>query len=204
MDIELYYINLAHRKDRAELMEENWSELGISANRVAAISFPEEKFGTKGCYQSHKKVLELISMFFDPFDGTIVISEDDVIPSKSFNDRLEVIMNEIPSDWNILMLGHSTTERSKFHHVTNNICKAVQNVLSGTCYVVNPKFYKTLLSEYNNNKGESDLDSLLMYLQKKYNVYMALPSLCYQYKSYSDNSKMILDNTELTKTYFKD
>ena len=102
------------------------------------------------------------------------------------------------------MLGYSATERSDFHLVSNNMCRVNSHVLSGTCYIVNPSFYGRMLAEYSNEIHQNNLDSLIMVLQEKYNFYMAMPSLCYQYKSYSDNSKMILENTEFTKTFFRD
>lgn len=199
--IESYYINLTAREDRKELMEKNWCEL-VSLNRLSATHFPEDNFGTRGCFESHKNALQLISM--GGGSELSIICEDDIIPSDSFKNRLEILLSELPKDWSVLMLGYSATERSDFHLVSNNMCKANSHVLSGTCYIVNPSFYGRMLSEYSNEIHQNNLDSLIMVLQEKYNFYMAMPSLCYQYKSYSDNSKMILENTEFTKTFFRD
>lgn len=200
--LDLHYINLDHRTDRNELMIKNW-EGKVILNRVQATMFLEDKFGTRGCFESHRKVLKMISIDSATNKELCIIAEDDIIPSESFNDKLEVILSEIPEDWDILMLGYSISDRSKYHRVSNNIAKATQHVLSGTCYMVNPKFYELMLEEYKKVAYGSDLDAMLMVIQKKFNVYMAIPSLCYQYQSYSDNSKMILDNTEMTKAFFR-
>ena len=199
--IETYYINLSSRVDRKELMEKNWGSI-VNLKRLSATCFPEDQFGTRGCFESHKKALQLLML--DNSKELSIICEDDIIPSDSFVNRLEILITELPKDWNVLMLGYSATERSEFHYVSNNMCRANKHVLSGTCYIVNPDFYSRMLLEYSNEIHQYNLDSLIMVLQEKFNFYMAMPSLCYQYKSYSDNSKMLLENTELTKTFFKD
>jgi GR25 family glycosyltransferase involved in LPS biosynthesis len=201
--IDLFYINLDHRTDRNDLMIKNWEGI-VSLNRVQGTIFPEHKFGTAGCYESHRKILKMLFIEGISTDAKelCIISEDDIIPSQSFNDKLEVILSEIPRDWDVLMLGYSISERSKYNRVSNNIAKANENVLSGTCYIVNPKFYELMLEEYKKVAYGQDLDAMLMVIQKKFNVYMAMPSLCYQYQSYSDNSKMVLDNTKMTEAFF--
>lgn len=202
--LDLFYINLDHRTDRKELMINNWKGI-VSLNRVQGTVFSEHKFGTQGCFESHRKVLKMLSIDSANKEEQelSIIAEDDIIPSQSFNDKLEVILSEIPRDWDILMLGYSISERSRYCRVTNSIARANEHVLSGTCYMVNPNFYELMLEEYKKEAYGQDLDAMLMVIQKKFNVYMAIPSLCYQYQSYSDNSKMILDNTEMTKAFFR-
>lgn len=200
--LDLFYINLDHRTDRKELMDKNWEGI-VSLNRVQGTIFPEHTWGQAGCFESHRKVLKMLSIDSSTKQELSIIAEDDIIPSQSFNDKLEVILSEIPRDWDILMLGYSISERSRYSRVSNNIAKANEHVLSGTCYMVNPKFYELMLEEYKKEAYGQDLDAMLMVIQKKFNVYMAIPSLCYQYQSYSDNSKMILDNTKMTEAFFR-
>jgi len=200
--LDLFYINLDHRTDRKELMVKNWEGI-VSLNRVQGTIFPEHTWGQAGCFESHRKVLKMLSIDSSTKQELSIIAEDDIIPSQSFNDKLEVILSEIPRDWDILMLGYSISERSRYSRVSNNIAKANEHILSGTCYMVNPKFYELMLEEYKKEAYGQDLDAMLMVIQKKFNVYMAIPSLCYQYQSYSDNSKMILDNTKMTEAFFR-
>ena len=200
--LDLFYINLDHRTDRNDLMIKNWEGI-VSLNRVQGTIFPEHKWGQAGCFESHRKVLKMLSIDSSTKKELSIIAEDDIIPSQSFNDKLEVIFSEIPRDWDILMLGYSISERSKYSRVSNNVAKANEHVLSGTCYMVNPSFYELILEEYKKEAYGQDLDAMLMVIQKKFNVYMAMPSLCYQYQSYSDNSKMILDNTKMTEAFFR-
>jgi len=210
--IDLFYINLDHRTDRNDLMIKNWEGI-VCLNRVKGTVFSEHKFGTAGCYESHRKILKMLCIenINREQQQLCIIAEDDIIPSQSFRDKLEVILSEIPRDWDVLMLGYSISERSKYNfaysqsnckRVSNNIAKANEHVLSGTCYMINPKFYELMLEEYKKEAYGQDLDSMLMVIQKKFNVYMAMPSLCYQYQSYSDNSKMLLDNTKMTEAFF--
>ncbi len=201
MKLELHYINLEKRRDRNELMIKNWNEV-VLLNRINGTEFKTDSFGTRGCFESHRKVLKMLAI--DNNKELNIISEDDIIPSSSFNQRLELVLDEVPRDWDILLLGYSISERSKYRLVTNNIAKAEKDVLSGTCYIINPSFYSKMLDEYKKFSIESNLDALLMNANINYNVYMAIPSLCFQYESFSDNSKMTLKNTEMTKTLFVD
>ena len=50
-----FYINLEHRKDRKEHVEEQLSKVGINANRFNAIKMEN---GAIGCSMSHLKILQ--------------------------------------------------------------------------------------------------------------------------------------------------
>jgi GR25 family glycosyltransferase involved in LPS biosynthesis len=193
-----YYINLDHREDRKTLMEQNWNNL-VELNRFNAV---KHDVGLHGVYESHYRVLK---MLYDRCEPLSIIMEDDVIPCKDFNERLNLFMSELPTDWDIFMLGFFSTERSSFEKVSENIYKAKDRICGGQCYIVNPKSYDKILSKFDNKHYAMNLDVLLLDVQKTDNVYLSIPTFTYQYDSYSDNSKS--DSSivsQATKIYFKD
>ncbi len=205
--MNLHYINLKSRTDRNELMIKNWSEI-VALNRVDGVLLEKEQWGTKGCFEGHKKAFESVknTAKIRSRDAFHIIAEDDIIPAKNFNEKLiQKAFKDLfyyAADWSVLMVGFNVTQQSSFKQASAYLAKAEKFVVAGHCYIVNPKFYDTWEKELNNPKHENNLDCLLIDLQLKHNVYMCVPSLCYQYESYSDNSKMIVGNTESTKKYF--
>ena len=193
-----HYINLDHREDRKILMEQNWKGL-VNLHRFPAI---KNDIGLHGVYESHYSV---IKMLHDRNEPMSIIMEDDVIPCKDFNDRLNLFMKDLPTDWDIFMLGFFSTERSKFDNVSGHIYRAKDRICGGQCYIVNPKCYEKILSKFDNKHYGMNLDVLLLDVQKTENVYLSIPTFTYQYNSYSDNSNS--DSSivsEATKVYFKD
>jgi len=69
--------------------------------------------GELGVYFSH---CEIWKKFRDSTDNIIMILEDDIDFGESFVNRLDIAMKELPSDWDMLLVGH------RIHH-TKNICK---------------------------------------------------------------------------------
>lgn len=199
-----YCISLAKRPERAQLMSTNWNNK-VKLIIVSGTDLSAQKQGTKGCFLSHQQCFNFISAQHLYYGTLGIIMEDDIVPCSDFVERLELFLNELPQNWDVFMLGHSVHQHSGHSQVSAHIHKANKWVGAGHCYIINPKsfdMYRELL--YNEKLHEYNFDVLLNHLQKNHNVYMAMPSLCYQYSSYSDNSGMLLDNTKYTETFFKD
>lgn len=208
--LNLHYINLAKRPERNELFLKNWQTHG-NCHRVDAFDLSEQKQGTLGCYLSHKKAFETILTLTqqetrNPQPTTInIICEDDAVPCSDFTHRLQTVMQQLPNNWDVLMLGYSTSKNSQHAEVSELIHKANKFILAGHCYMVNPNFYQTLNALHNRQlKPFDNFDLMLNYLQQNHNVYMAIPAMAYQYSSFSDNSNRVVGNTSMTETYFKD
>lgn len=198
--MNLYYINLDSRTERKELMQKNWGEI-VDLIRVPGVKIEAEKFGAKGCFLAHKEAFRQIE---DSEDFGGAIGEDDIIPTSNFREKLWGCAEDIPKDWDLLMVGFNVSIRSKFTKITERISKANEHITAGHCYIINPSFYETWAKELENPANCQNLDVLLLNIQVKHNVYMCNPTLCYQYESYSDNSNRIVGNTQSTKTYFKE
>ena len=197
--MKAHFINLAGRADRNYLMQKNWEGI-VQLQRIQGVIFPDEKFGAKGCYKGHFNAFQEAKK-----SNTLsVICEDDIVPTSDFIKKLTSCVKELPFGWTMLMVGCNCNERTTFEKITNNISKAVSHVTAGHCYIINPFFYDRFQAELDNPENGENFDVLLMNLQKKYDVYVCIPTLCYQYESFSNNSNRIVGNTITTKKYFKE
>lgn len=214
MNLNFLYINLTKRPERNEFFLKNWQQFG-NCVRIDAIDTSQSGSGTLGCYLSHKKAFETMasapprhqnqktsSIFHFPFS---IFCEDDAVPCTDFTTRLQKVIQQLPQNWDVLMLGCSVTEKSKYIQISELIAKAETRVLAGHCYIVNPNFYKTFNYLHNlPEKPFNNFDVMLNYLQQNHNVYIAVPAMSYQYNSFSDNSNRLVGNTCYTETLFKD
>jgi GR25 family glycosyltransferase involved in LPS biosynthesis len=110
------YINLDHRPDRKERMEQELKRVDIKAERVSGI-YPHEytgdpfkaqamlnhKKGALGCHLSQVKVMETALCL----NKSAFVLEDDLIFATDVHDRLNIaqdFLNELP-DWDVFWLG---------------------------------------------------------------------------------------------------
>lgn len=197
--MKAHYINLDSRADRSYLMQKNWDGI-VKLNRIQGVVIPTETFGAKGCFKGHYNAFQEVKKSND----LQLICEDDIIPTSDFRKKLIYSFSKLPEDWFILMIGCNVSKRTEFKKVSDCISKAIAHVTAGHCYIVNPKYYNTFEEELNSDQNGENFDVLLMRLQLKYNIYVCIPTLCYQYESFSNNSNRIVGNTETTKLYFEE
>lgn len=188
------YINLDRRNDRRDLMEQNWHRI-VNLTRFPAI---EAAKGGHGNYASHRSIISGLT------DITIIM-EDDIIPCSDFESRLDLFIKELPQDWDIFMLGFFANERSRFHIVSEHLHQAEDAICASHCYIVNPQKKDKVLREMDRERNDKNIDIFLLNLQKYAVVCIPIPSFCYQYQSWSDNSNC---NDDIvyngTIKYFKD
>ena len=191
----IYVINLEHRKDRMNNINERFKNY-FNINRVEAV---KDKEGWIGCLKSHKKCIQYAK---DNNLKYIIVMEDDCTPKindwfEKFNDIKENIF-EKKDDWDIF-LGGSTKTNTKninkydFQNVNiYNIIKAHNThliVYNHTCY-----------DFFLNSNNELPIDVLW---HKKIRCIIPLPFLFTVISSFSDIGnvytkmhKIIIDNNE--------
>ncbi len=189
------YINLDRRTDRKDLMEYNWAE------KVNLTRFPAIVSGTKGGhgnYASHRAIISSVEDF-------TIIMEDDIIPCSGFEARLDLFLKELPEDWDVFMLGFFASDRSRFSQISEHLHRVEDHICASHCYVVNPKSKDKILAEMDNVRNDQNIDVFLLNAQKYMNFYIPIPSFCFQYQSFSDNSQCNDDIVyKGTIKYFRD
>ena len=194
---KIFYINLEHRTDRKESVEEELKKLNYPSEMIERVDAIKRDNGALGCTLSHLKCLE-IAMENDY--ECVMIVEDDLgfkenINEQSFRDLLDEL-KEL-SNFDICSL---TSNRLCNYNlkVSEKISKAL-NIQTTTGYIVRKRFYKTLYDNFNKSrenfengksKPESALDIIWKQLQgKDTEFYIFDPVIAIQIPSYSDIEK---------------
>ena len=195
---KILYINLEHRTDRKESVEEELKKLNYPPEMIQRVDAIKKDNGALGCTLSHLKCLE-IAMENDY--ECVMIVEDDLgfkenINEKKFRDLLDEL-NKF-SNFDICSLTCSGYGKN-IQKETQEIAKAI-TIQTTTGYIIRKKFYKTLYDNFNKSKEkfengkhrcEAAIDIMWKQLQgKNSNFYVFEPIIAFQKPSYSDIEKM--------------
>lgn len=182
--MKVYYINLDHRTDRKQHIEEQLKNQGITDyERINAVYVPY--FGALGCTFSHIKTLEKF-INEDEEHEVCVIFEDDFIFTRDFSEF------KFPDfDWDVIMLSGNVLE-SREH---SDGFKKVIDAQTTSGYIVHKKFAPVLLKNFHEGKEmliktrvreKFSLDMYWKILQPVSNWYVCDPKFGVQVPSYSD------------------
>ena len=134
-----YYINLEHRKDRREEVEEELKRVGFDGivQRFPAV---EMKDGRIGCTLSHLRCLEQARAQKWPH---VLICEDDIhfLSPHTFTTNLNKFLG-MKLHWDvILMAGNNLPPYTR----VDDCCVKVSQCQTTTGYIVNHHYYDTLI-----------------------------------------------------------
>lgn len=103
----IFYINLAHRKDRREEIESELDSFGLKYERFEAIHTPG--CGSIGCSYSHLGVLKLAR---ERGYKNVLVFEDDfkfIVSKSEFEEGLATLF-ALPTDFDVCMLGYNLNQ----------------------------------------------------------------------------------------------
>jgi hypothetical protein len=191
------YINLDHRTDRLEHLEEELDKIGIkeSAERFPAVRMTS---GNVGCTLSHIKCIELAKKRDLPY---IFICEDDI----TFTDppRFLKSLGDFKNSgvtWDVLVIGGNNCP--PYDQLSESYAR-VYNIQTTTGYIVNRSYYDVLLDNFKEGLGklmrepdkkkQYSLDIYWKPLQRVGSWYMITPLTVIQYYDYSDIEERMVD-----------
>lgn len=206
-----FYINLEHRTDRKEHVENELSSIGITATRFNAIKMEN---GAIGCSMSHLKLLQEASK--NNLDHVLII-EDDItfLDPKLFKKQINRFFKLHQNNWDVLLLaGNNMPPYKKI----DNTCIQVSRCQTTTGYIVNGHYISTLIQNIKmgltnllNKPLEHTLyaiDKFWFALQETDRWFLITPLTVIQREDYSDIEKRVtnyrncmqdLDKEELFK-----
>lgn len=191
MDIlqNTFYINLEHRTDRLEHVQNELKKIGIKGERFNAI---KTKSGAIGCTLSHIKCLELAK---ERNYEEVFICEDDITFTnpKLFLENLQKFCDNDDIMWDVLIIGGNNVPPYKQYY---DYCARVFNCQTTTGYIVKQDFYDVIIKNFKEgvfnlmknpeNKREYAIDIYWKKLQMENFWYMITPPTITQYTNYSD------------------
>jgi GR25 family glycosyltransferase involved in LPS biosynthesis len=145
-----------------------------------------------GCAISHIKIWE--DAVRNNYD-TVVIFEDDAIIPPNFKEKINIVFNQLPKDWDMLLLGINSGYCKKYRFANNLLSfeKGRNFIIKKTkgnwglfAYVLNIKFIKELLKQ----KFTTTVDNYIRdkyYYNDNYNIFLSNPIIVHhEYDNYSD------------------
>lgn len=178
---KVYLINLERRPERLKFMDDQIRSLGISYEVFNACDgktlekykddyvkyiHPKGKInkykGQIGCSLSHIKIWEDIVK--NKYTHAMILEDDAFITNKNFKNYVNNLINELPENYNFVLLGGS--------NLCGNLIKNKKYIIKGsnlpktnwflTGYIINYKFAKLVLSILKKEKTPFTIDEFLM------------------------------------------
>lgn len=185
LPIPSYVINLARRKDRWETISSQLAKHKIAASRIVAMDgtrlrgTPYEKgkltLGELGCLISHVEGWKCTTT-------TTLIMEDDIYLHPDFPAEVKILLNEVPKDFDLLLLGRNLFSEKEVERATTgksismHILEPEWIGYGAHCYLVSPKGAEKLLEMYPDFQRQTDVlfsdKGLKVYVSK---VLLAIP-----------------------------
>lgn len=190
----IYFINLDYRTDRRDKFERNSKYLGVkNLIRTRAVQSDEvELHDWPGSASEMAIRLSHIKTLEDARDKAykfFIIFEDDTIISRSFVKDLSKLLNNTPSDWDMLYL-YAENHFLKPIPVNDRIIK-LQNTLGLVAVAYSSKSLDKIIRKLKNDSRW--VDSVMADLHKELNVYAPKKSIVKHAFGYSDNLQKFID-----------
>jgi glycosyl transferase family 25 len=198
--MNVVYINLDSRKDRKKLVEHEFQQTPPFVNLTRFNAVKMKNKGGLGCSLSHISVLEDAMRKKLPF---IVIIEDDfeftIQPANAIRSIL-IALSHLRDDWDVLLL--STSKYNLKKTKVNSILSSVQEAQTTGAYIVNSRYYSTLLDNFKEgaDKLAADysqyeklaIDQYWKKLQPKDKWFLIEPLIAKQRESFSDIGNVVV------------
>ena len=199
----IYYINLSHREDRKNQFLDNFNSANENKiHRVDAHYYKNN--GAVGCLMSHITALNL-ALNNESSGENILICEDDLeIKDMDYCNKMLKLLFENIKDWDVIMLGHNTSDSRDMDIKTDSGEKIIKILDSQTTsgYLIKKSYIPKLLEIYENDMNsylKTNIwagyytDQSWKQLQKPDNWYTFVPPVAVQRPSYSDIVKQDVD-----------
>jgi GR25 family glycosyltransferase involved in LPS biosynthesis len=198
--MKVVYINLSHRQDRKQHIEQQLQAWGVSYERMNAV--PHE-YGYLGCSQSHILCLERA---IEQKWSRVCIVEDDmyITDMKTFKQSISFFL-EMHSSWDVLLLGGNVGPP----YLKKSGARRVMNAQSAVAYVVQQHYYETLLRNFKEglrlcmayDSRQYRIDMYWKRLQRNDLWYILDPLTVVQKEGYSDIEQKHTDYQSMMLSY---
>jgi glycosyl transferase family 25 len=187
---KVVYINLAHRTDRKEQIEEVLKV--IPSEKVLRFDAIKQPHGGVGCTMSHIAVLEMAQR--EGWKNYLVV-EDDAVWNK-FEEGYALLETLIKNPYDVIVLGAVFAKYTPGYKLLS--CQTT------TAYIVNSNYYPVLLQNFKEGlmgfiqTGRYNIFAIDQYwkrIQPRDTWYATVPSLMVQRAGYSDIEKAMIDNS---------
>lgn len=183
-EIGVFFINLAHRKDRLEEMQNLLSK--IFSKNIYRVEGVKHKYGMIGCRLAHIKAhITAINKGYNHY----IIAEDDISPLVNINLIEKYIMDSINFNPDLVLFeqGCNLEKKIKLKRLSDNMYRIYSGGNNAGMYLSNKNFGIKLIKIWIK-RPLAHADWTWQFLWEDNKVYFHRPQLFHQKASYSDNS----------------
>jgi len=195
-----FYINLDHRTDRKEHVEEQMKIMNINATRFNAVKMEN---GAIGCSMSHLKLLQ--NAIVNKLEH-ILILEDDItfLDPELFKEQFKKFMEIHKNNWDVIIFaGNNLPPYEKI----DDTCIKVTRCQTTTGYLVNGHYIKVLAQNIKmgltnlihrpKEHSKFAIDKFWFVLQSTGRWYLIMPTSVVQREDYSDIEKKKINYSKI-------
>lgn len=187
-NIKKYVINLPNRIERLQQFNNEFSKLDWNYEISEGIIDNISRIGIKRAHQN--AILKAKNSKLD----YVMICEDDLKFTCKTKDYLYKAFDNIPDDFDILLLGLYSTNGLIKH---NQYWQKTDTFAGLTCYIMNSKIYDIFISHKDDR---NHIDKSMVH-DFKFNCYVLNEFVVKQYNGYSDNVKRITNYDSLLNRF---
>lgn len=206
---KIYYINLDHRTDRKQHMEEQMKRLNLQATRVPAVDGRKvewrKELGTRTkfwgpgahayCLSYRAAVVDAMRNNYD----SVLILDDDAALADNLMDVLSHAFRDLPANWHMLYLAanHGYPQPTSMPTEADRIgdyLYRLKGSMGSHAIIVNKVAFPALL-RYTAG-AYAPLDTYLSLYQKFFPCYITYPGLATQLAGHSDIIQESVNYTE--------
>ena len=197
---KIFVINLKKNTERLEKFMENAKKANIEVERFDGIYGKDLndndsdilkyfvkghklRPGQIGCALSHIKIWEKVIK--NNYNNVLVFEDDAIIP-QNFWGKFNKAFNELPDDWDMLLLGCCTCNGSTINK-TNLLKANSEGNWCMTSFLINRQYCKKIIDRIYKNKVGYGIDGYIKSFYKNDNVYISLPPFILQNKSFESD-----------------
>jgi hypothetical protein len=145
--------------------------------------------GNLGCTASHRALLEIIS--YQQWPRVLILEDDFEVCVSDFNERFSEMIEEVPTDWDMLYLGGAYGEPPQYRHSDHVI--RINRIMTTSSYAVTAQMARRLAPYVS---GGGPIDSVYGNFHSQTNSYISQPRLMVQYANVSDLVEQHMDNSQ--------
>jgi len=202
-----FYINLEHRVDRKNQVEEELKTIGIKAERFNAIKMEN---GAIGCSMSHLKILQ--DAVNNKLDHILIV-EDDItfLQPEVFKTQLNKFFELHGNNWDVILLAGNNMPPYK---TIDETCIQVSRCQTTTGYLVNGHYIKVLMQNVKlgltnlmsrpSEHNKFAIDKFWFVLQGASKWFLITPLTVVQREGYSDIEKRVISYEHIMRDIDKD
>jgi len=190
---KIYYINLDKRRDRKELLEEEFDKMQIPKDKIERFPAFYNEEGMIGCNQSHLEVLKLALK--NNYENVLIFEDDFkfLVTKENFYDLLNKFFQKYKDDYDVCFLQYNIVEKIDKDEIISQTTKSH----GAAGYLINKKIisdFINILEEATKNLIKTkehwnyQNDTCWHQLQKTRNFYFFNERIGKQRASYSDLS----------------